>query len=68
MKVDREDLSAKINLLVGKMDEQIAILDSIRESIRGKESSELLWAYEDIEHAWVICQLAVQRVHNALSK
>lgn len=68
MKVDREDLSAKINLLVGKMDEQIAILDSIRESIRDKEPSDLLWAYEDIEHACVIYQLAVQRVHNALSK
>ena len=68
MKVDREDLSAKINLLMSKMDEQIAVLDSIRESFLGKEPSDLMWAYEDIQHAWLIYQLAVQRVHKALSK
>ena len=68
MEVDREDLSAKINLLMGKMDEQITVLDSIRESFLGKEPSELTWAYEDIQHAWVIYRLAVQRVHKALCK
>ena len=68
MEVDREDLSANINLLMGKMDEQITVLDSIRESFLGKEPSELMWAYEDIQHAWVIYQLAVQRVHKALCK